>query len=140
MRVTRERLAIAAGVAGIAISVYLTGVHFAGFAPACPATGHINCELVLSSRYAVIAGSSIPTSAAGIVWFGVAVALWALLPFGWPHVAWSAIGLAFVLYFVYVEIVLLGAICLWCTAAHVLVVAMLLVAVTPSSARDSVEA
>ena len=129
MRITRRTLAIAAGLAGIAVSVYLTIFHFVGLIPACPVTSRINCEVVLSSSYGVIAGTPVPTSAAGIVWFGIAVVLW-LRPFGWMQLAWSAVGLLTVMYFVYVEIVPLGAICLWCTATHVLVLVIFLIALT----------
>ena len=129
MRITRRTLAIAAGLAGVAVSIYLTIFHFVGLIPACPVTSRINCEVVLSSSYGVIAGTPVPTSAAGIVWFGIAVALW-LRPFGWMQLAWSAVGLLTVMYFIYVEIVPLGAICLWCTAAHVLVLVIFLIALT----------
>lgn len=116
-------------MAGVAVSIYLTAQHYAGVVPACPVSGAINCEAVLSSSYAVIAGTSLPTSVLGVVWFGVNAALW-FRPAGWAHLAWAAVGLLTVLYLVFVEIVLLGAICLWCTAAHVLVVILVLIAVT----------
>ena len=119
--------AIALSVAGIAVSIYLTTLHYAGITPACPVSGSINCEAVLSSSYAVVGGSAIPTSALGVFWFGVSAALWTR-PAGWLQVGWSAAGLAGVLGLVYVEVVVLNAICLWCTAAHVLVVAVLLIA------------
>ena len=121
--------AVALSVAGIAVSVYLTVLHFIGFAPACPVAGPVNCEAVLSSSYALIAGTPLPTSAAGIAWFGVAAFLWTR-PLGWPQLAWSGLGLATVLFLVFIEIVRLGAICLWCTAAHVLVVGLFLIAVS----------
>ena len=130
-------LAIALSVAGVAVSIYLTVLHFIGFAPACPATGPVNCEAVLSSPYAVIAGTTVPTSAAGIAWFAVSAVLWAR-GFGRVLLAWSALGLVTVLYLVFVEIVRIGAICLWCTAAHVLVVAVLLIAVTMWQNRERV--
>ena len=122
-------LAIALSVAGVAVSIYLTALHFIGFAPACPVTGPVNCEAVLSSPYAVIAGTTVPTSAAGIAWFAVSAVLW-LRGFGRVLLAWSVLGLVTVLYLVFVEIVRIGAICLWCTAAHALVVAVLLIALT----------
>jgi uncharacterized membrane protein len=126
----RVRLAaIALGVAGGAISIYLTVLHYAGAVPACPASGTISCEAVLSSSYAVIAGTSVPTSALGIVWFAISALLWTR-PAGWMQLGWSAAGLLAVLYLVFVEIVVLGAICLWCTAAHLLVVALFLIAVS----------
>jgi len=130
-------LAIALSVAGVAVSIYLTVLHFIGFAPACPATGPVNCEAVLSSPYAVIAGTTVPTSAAGIAWFAVSAVLW-LRGFGRVLLAWSVLGLVTVLYLVFVEIVRIGAICLWCTAAHVLVVAVLLIAVTMWQNRERV--
>lgn len=135
---SRPALAVAASVAGVAISIYLTILHYAGTVPACPVSGHINCEAVLSSRYGVIAGTTIPTSAAGIVWFAVSALLW-LRPLGRLQLVWSVIGMATVLYLVYVEIVALGAICLWCTAAHVLVLLILLIALTPWPERTEVE-
>lgn len=130
-----QLLAIALSVAGIAVSIYLTVLHLIGFAPACPTSGPVNCEAVLTSPYAVIAGTPIPTSAAGIVWFAVSALLWTR-PVGWVQLAWSALGLATVLYLVFIEIVRIGAICLWCTAGHVLVLALLLLAVTLRTGRQ----
>lgn len=124
-----QLVAIGLSVAGIAVSIYLTALHYAGVTPACVTSGAINCEAVLSSSYAVIAGSSVPTSALGVAWFGINAALWTRAV-GWPHLAWSAVGLVTVLYLVFIEVVRIGAICLWCTAAHVLVVALVLMAVT----------
>ena len=120
---------ILVSLAGVAVSIYLTVLHYQGVVPGCPVTGPINCEAVLSSRYAVIAGTSLPTSAAGIVWFAISAALWTR-PVGRLQMAWSAAGLATVLFLVFIEIVGLGAICLWCTAAHVLVLALFLMSVS----------
>ena len=122
-----QLLALAAGVAGLGISVYLTVVHYAGVPLACPATGTINCEAVLSSRYAVIAGTGVPTSAAGIVWFTISTLLWTRQA-GRIQLAWSALGLVTVVFLVYVEIVVLGVVCLWCSATHVLVLTIFLIA------------
>lgn len=132
-------MALAASLAGVAISIYLTLVHYAGFAPACPVSGPINCEAVLSSPYGVIAGTTIPTSAAGILWFAVSAAL-SLRPLGRAQLGWSALGLFAVLFLVFIEIVRLGAVCLWCTAAHILVLVIFLVSLTLQPARDRVDA
>lgn len=132
-----QTAALLAGLAGLAVSGYLTVLHFAGTVPACPTTGPINCEAVLSSQYAVIAGTAVPTSAAGIIWFGVTVLLWRR-PLGWLHLAWAGIGLVTVVYLLFVEIVRLGAVCLWCTAAHALVVAVVLITATSWGARNEV--
>ena len=118
---------MAISLAGAAVSIYLTVLHYVGVVPACPVSGPVNCDAVLSSPYAVVAGTVIPTSAAGIGWFAVSALLW-LRPPGRLQLAWSAVGLATVLYLVFIEIVRLGAICIWCTATHVLVVVLLMIA------------
>jgi uncharacterized membrane protein len=122
-----QLVALVAGVAGLGISVYLTLVHYAGVPLACPVNGTISCEAVLSSKFAVIAGTNVPTSAGGIVWFTVSTLLWTRRA-GRIQLAWSAIGMATVLFLVYIEIVQLGVVCIWCSAAHVLVVTIFLVA------------
>jgi uncharacterized membrane protein len=128
--VERLRLvAVVASLAGLAVSAYLTVLHYQGVVPGCPTTGPINCDAVLSSKYAVLAGTPIPTSALGILWFVVSGILW-IAGRRRAIYAWSGVGLAFVTALVFTEIVLLGAICLWCTAAHVLVLAQFLIAVT----------
>ena len=129
-------LALVASLAGVGISIYLTVVHYSTIPLACPAGAVINCEDVLSSSFGVIAGSGVPTSAAGIVWFAASAGLALALSLGGRpqlarvQLAWSAIGLVTVVYLVYIEIVKLGVVCLWCTAAHVLVVLILLIAVS----------
>lgn len=132
-----QLIVVLVSVAGIGVSIYLTVLHSAGVVPGCPVSGPINCEAVLSSPYAVIAGTSVPTSAAGIAWFGVSALLWTR-PFGRMHLAWAGIGLLTVLYLMFIEIVRLGAICLWCSAAHVLVVVIVLITLTQWPARDTV--
>jgi len=128
--VTWQKLAVVASVAGLAISIYLTVVHYSTIPLACPANVVVNCEQVLSSRYAVIGESGLPTSAAGIAWFLVSAAL-ALLRRRRALLAWSSIGLLTVLVLVYVEIVKLGAVCIWCTAAHAMVLLIFLIALPP---------
>ena len=124
-------LAVLASVAGLAISVYLTVVHFSTIPLACPANAVVNCEQVLSSRYAVIGGSALPTSVAGIVWFAISAGL-ALLRRRHALLAWASIGLVTALFLVYVEIVQLGAVCIWCTAAHAMVLLIFLIALMRS--------
>lgn len=130
-------VSVLAALAGAAISVYLTVVHYSAVPLVCTTGATVNCELVLSSPNSVIAGSSFPTSAAGIVWFTVSAALAAVQLAGRAPafvarsgVVWSVIGLATVVYLVFVEIVELGAICIWCTSAHALVVLIFLITLT----------
>jgi uncharacterized membrane protein len=130
-------LVAAAGLVGLAVSVYLTEVHWASAALLCSNGGAVNCERVLSSAYGVIAGTGVPTAAAGIGWFAVSIGL-ALPRWRRPgsallsrlHLLWSGAGLAVVVGLVFVEIVLLGAICAWCTVAHAMVLVTFLALVT----------
>jgi uncharacterized membrane protein len=130
-------LIAATGLAGLAVSVYLTFVHYSAAPLVCSASGAIDCERVLTSGFAVIGGSALPTSAAGIVWFVVSAALAGAQLAGRAspllsrtQLAWSAIGLVTVVVLVFIEIVLLGAVCLWCTVAHTLVVITFLLVIT----------
>jgi len=130
-------LIAAIGLAGLAVSVYLTFVHYSAAPLVCSTSGAINCERVLTSGFAVIGGSTLPTSAAGIIWFIVSAALAVAQLAGRAspllvraQLAWSAVGLATVVGLVFIEIVMLGAVCLWCTVAHTLVVITFLLVIT----------
>jgi uncharacterized membrane protein len=141
MRVDVQRLTrsgvLVASLVGLGVSIYLTFVHFAALQLVCTVSGAVNCERVLSSGYGVIAGSAVPTSAAGIVWFGVAAVLAAVrlrapavAGVGRLLTAWSWVGLVTIVYLVFVEIVELGAICIWCTVAHLMVLTVFILTVT----------
>ena len=144
----RDRILLAAaavaGVAGIGISAYLTVVHYSALPLVCSTNGLVSCERVLSSPYATIAGSGLPTSAAGMIWFSVSAVLAAAQLRGlrgpailrW-HLLWSALGLATVIYLVFLEIVQLGALCIWCSSAHALVMATFLIALTRMQAAGA---
>ncbi len=122
---------------GIGIAIYLTAVHYQGAPLVCSTTGLVDCESVLSSAYSSVPGTSIPITFPGLVWFVVSGALalvvWRLRP-GEPRLLileliWGALGMLTVFYLVYVEIVRLHKICAWCTAIHVTILVMLLIAV-----------
>jgi len=126
-----------AAVAGLAISAYLTLTHYQAVPLACPSGGVVDCALVTQSRYGLIPGTMLPIGFAGIAWFAVSLGL-ALaaprvrarsLPAAGALVAWGLAGLAAALYLVYVELALLRHLCEWCTATHVLVLVILLLAV-----------
>ncbi len=106
--------------AGIAVSVYLTTVHYADAPLFCSTQGTVDCEAVLHSRYATLAG--IPISVGGIVWFAGMAAIAILRPVSRVALAWLAVGLLSVLWLVYVELFRLEKLCLWCSAAHLLIV------------------
>jgi uncharacterized membrane protein len=115
-------------VAGLAVSVYLTVDHFTTRSVlACPATATVNCAKVTTSSYASVLG--IPVALYGLVFFVAMVAL--TLPYAWRdprlrtvRLGAAVVGVAFVVYLVGAELFGVGAICLWCTAVHVITVAI----------------
>ena len=129
---------LALAVIGVGVSIYLTAVHYQAAPLACSTSGLIDCSRVLSSAYSVIPGTKIPISVPGLFWFIVAGALASAAAFRWPDrrnlriamLAWTLLGMLSILYLIYVELVLLHTICIWCTALHITIFAMFLIAVT----------
>lgn len=133
----------AIGATGVAISIYLTSVHYAKTPLVCSSSGVVNCERVLSSGYSSLLG--VPVSIGGIIWFAVLATLglaalqrrpepsW-LQP---AQVVWGFLGLLTVMYLIGVEALALGVLCAWCTALHLLIVAALVLAIvrTPGTAE-----
>ncbi len=133
-----DRLAVAIvalGVAGIAVSAYLTVAHYAGATLACQESALIDCEAVTTSSYSLVPGTQLPVSVPGLLWSALVVAAGLLALAGRRTRAldvglalWAAGALLVVLYFVRAEIVVIGRICLWCTAFHAIVLVVLLLA------------
>ncbi len=123
-------------VVGLGIAAYLTSVHYAGVALACPSTGAINCEVVTTSAYSVVPGTQVPITVPGMAWFVLSLGL-ALAQLGQPerpgwrrlHAAWAGVGILTVFYLVYVELVRLHTVCLWCTGVHLVILATLITTV-----------
>ncbi|MEM3053907.1 MAG: vitamin K epoxide reductase family protein, partial [Candidatus Caldarchaeum sp.] len=86
----------------------------------------LSCDTVLSSAYAKFLG--VPTAFYGVVWFAIAASLSMLASngkrFAKLALGWAVIGVAAVGVLTYVELVLIGAVCILCTAAHVLAIAV----------------
>ena len=132
---------IVMALAGIGVAIYLITVE-AGNAPLiCSTTGVVDCASVLNSSYSRVPLTHIPITVPGLLWFVVSGGLAA---FGLmrarqgraeperlrlAQLAWSAVGMVFVLYLVYAEIVVLHRICAWCTVIHALTLATLLLTV-----------
>jgi len=111
-------------LAGLGISIYLTVAHFVGTqALACSDNGAINCAKVTTSPESVILG--IPVAILGLAFFLAAVPLFS--PWAWRsndrriHVirlVAICTGMVFVLWLIAAELLIIGAICLWCTGVH----------------------
>lgn len=130
---------LACGVAGLAISIYLSAVHATTSVPLyCSSTGLVNCELVVTSPSSYIVG--IPVAYLGVAWFVAMLGL-LLAPAAEPvriaRVAWVCAGIAVVLLLLYRELFVIGSICLWCTAVHVLafIIFGVIMLAPPHSAR-----
>lgn len=123
-------LGAAIALVGLAVAGYLSAVKLAGQLPACgPVRG---CETVALSEYSDIAG--IPVALLGVVFSVLALALqliwWrsgerraVLAAFGM-----GVFGILFVAYLTYLELFVIHAVCIWCVAYAVTIVAGWLVA------------
>jgi uncharacterized membrane protein len=114
-------------VIGLGDSVYLTIAHYTSSSIlACSDQGTINCGLVTTSPESMVFGI-FPVAVLGLAFFVFMVAV--NTPWAWratlPAVRWARlgsviVGIGFVLYLVYTEVITLGHICLFCTYAHVI--------------------
>lgn len=116
-------IAFGASIVGFAIAIYLSVVHLTTAVPLyCSATGVVNCEQVVTSPASIVFG--IPVAYYGVAWFVVMAAL-LIRPAGQllsaARLAWAVVGALTVLYLVYTELFVIGAICLWCSTVHALV-------------------
>ena len=117
-------------VIGLAIAGYLSVVELQGGVPAC---GIVHgCEEVARSEYSRIGG--IPVAV-----FGVALSLLLLtLAIAWwrtdlhalllAHYGLSLAGVLFEVYFLYLQVVVIGAVCIWCTSYGLSLIARFVIA------------
>ena len=118
----------ALSVVGVLIAGYLSAAHQGGLALVCSDSGVVNCAKVTSSAQSYFFG--VPVAYWGLMFFAVTAAVhWPLLR-GYRveqlRVAMMTSGLLFILWLVYAELVLIGSICLWCTAIHVVTAVLFL--------------
>jgi uncharacterized membrane protein len=112
------------GVLGLLISGYLVATHYFEQVPlACSTGGFVDCEQVTSSAESMV--GPLPVAVLGVVWFGGFLVLLAMGA-SRLRLAWTVLGLVSVFYLVYAELFLIGALCLWCTAVHLIVAVLFL--------------
>jgi uncharacterized membrane protein len=123
-RVLRIALLVVS-TAGVAVSAYLTYVHFQPAALIC--TGSGGCEKVQDSSYAVLAG--IPVAVLGLgAWVAALVLTIWNSELARTLTAALAVGsLAFVAYLVILQLFVIDAICAWCMVNDLLLVPALAV-------------
>ena len=107
---------------GLAISAYLTWVHYADVEPIC--TGISDCERVQTSDYAELAG--IPVAVLGIVGYAAILVSLRLRVEITVLLAYVAVG--FSAYLTWAELFEIDAICQWCVASALTTVAIAVLA------------
>lgn len=110
---------------GLGASIYLTYTHFAGVAPVCANNGTFNCEAVTTSAESMVFGV-FPVAVLGLAFYIFMSVINS--PAGWRlkhplvgrvRLGSVIVGMCFVLYLVYAEVIQINAICLWCTSVHI---------------------
>jgi uncharacterized membrane protein len=123
---------------GLVVATYLSTVELRGDLPYCgPLHG---CETVALSEYSRIAG--VPVAV-----FGVVLSLSLLtLALAWirsgslallaAHYALSLVGVVFEVYFTYLEVAVIGAMCVWCATYGLSLIARFAIALWIWLRRD----
>ena len=122
-----RRTALVLVLAGLGVAGYLTWTHYAGEVPFC--TISRGCETVQSSRYAMV--GSVPVAVLGLAGY---LALLVTLLFDRELLRLAAAGIAlcgaaFSGWLTYLEIARIHAICQWCLASALLMVALAVITV-----------
>jgi uncharacterized membrane protein len=116
---------------GLALSVYLTITHFEPHFLVCSNSGAINCQLVTTSPQSYVLG--IPVAVLGLAYYAAVCAVNS--PWAWrsmdrrvhqARLALSVLGMGFVLYLISAELLIIKAICLYCTGVHIVTFAQLI--------------
>lgn len=126
MRLNAKNAAYAISAVGLAISIYLVILHYTALVPACPETGVINCENVLTSSYAEIFG--IPVADMGLIFFIMEFAAVRVYFGKDPLIMLNIVGFAFLFYFWFAEYTL-RSICIYCTGVHICVILLLILSI-----------
>jgi uncharacterized membrane protein len=118
---------------GLGLSIYLTIEHFGHSSLlVCPSNSVFNCGQVTTSAQSYVLG--IPVAVLGLIGYCVLTAL--NTPWAWRaknyyvHVARFVLtigSMAFVLWLICAELVIIGYLCLYCTAVHAATFALFVV-------------
>lgn len=137
---------LALALAGLGLSIYLTVAHLVGTSIlACSDKGLVNCAAVTTSTQSKLFGV-FPVAELGLAFYVFMVA--ATTPWAWrmrwPAVYWLRlgsviVGMLFVLYLVYVELIQLHHICLFCTYTHIVTFLLFVLLVFYAASRQPPE-
>jgi uncharacterized membrane protein len=137
------RLSFALAIIGLGFATYLTYAHFTSVnALICSDKGSVNCAKVTTSSQSEIFGV-LPVAVIGLAYFAGMVALcspWAWRPsrlFDLARLAGVISGVGMVFYLVYAELFQIDALCIYCTAVHIVTVLLFIVVMSEYVARPA---
>jgi uncharacterized membrane protein len=124
-----QYLTLVLALIGLGVSIYETQAHYTGnHLAGCPSNAHatFDCSAVITSPQSMVFGV-IPVAILGLAFYVFAVVIfspwaWRLR---WPAVGWlrlgsMVVGMGFVMYLIYAEVVQIQEICEYCTGVHVI--------------------
>jgi uncharacterized membrane protein len=134
MRITRLKLVVLVVMSlfglGAALEVFFTYYLLGQSLPGCQPGGFLDCSRVLGSTYSKIFG--VPLELFAAAYFIINLGLVYLIAFASDRVfqrainaifIWRFLGLMIVPYLVFIELVIIHALCIYCTMMHVAIVA-----------------
>ncbi|MHB8362906.1 MAG: vitamin K epoxide reductase family protein [Patescibacteria group bacterium] len=104
---------------GIVVSLYLIYSHYTDTSLACPENSVINCANVVTSQYSTF--FTLPLPVYGILYFIFSFVLAFIPKLKKLLFVVSIIALILVFRLVYIEIALIGSICIYCTSLHIII-------------------
>lgn len=112
-------------IIGLGIALYLSVVELSGGVPVCgPIKG---CEDVARSEYSRIGGIPVAVFGVGLslILLTLAIAWWRtnLYALLLAHYGLSLAGVIFEVYFIYLQVFVIGAVCIWCASYGVSLIA-----------------
>ena len=130
LRTLRWAIAVFALI-GLGTSAFLTWYDLVTPKGICSLTDFFGCSEILSSQYSRVGG--VPTALLGALWF--IVVLWLSIVVSRDEarmiylLAWSLLVIPGVTVLIYIELIVIGVICPFCTSAHLLGLAILILTV-----------
>lgn len=117
-------------IVGLAIAAYLSVVELQGGVPVCgPIKG---CEEVARSEYSQIGGIPVAVFGVGLslLLLTLALAWWRTSLYGLllAHYGLSLAGVIFEAYFIYLQVFVIGAVCIWCASYGISLIARFVIA------------
>jgi len=135
LRISKKKFALLVmmSIVGLAASTYVLTIYIAlkQLPLGCPAkpTGWIDCAAVLGSKYSTVFG--IPLELFAVAYFVVNLVLVYFIVFGPEAIYrraftalffWRIVAVPLVLYLVGIEVLVIHAICIYCTIMHVAII------------------